>query len=122
MSKGGRWDSGTGTQKPQSVPAPTLRELVRLPSFDWYHVGLELELEDDELETISKDNQQDEVKARREFYRLWLRRCADASYQKLVDALYRARHESVAHHVCTKFGKASPSEVFQVCLRLMTIT
>ncbi len=87
------------------VPKPTLRDLVRLPAIDWYNVGLELELDEGDLDTVSKDNHLDDAKARRDMYRLWLRRCSDPSFQELVNALYQSGHESVAESLRLKYGK-----------------
>ncbi len=124
-SKGGRWEDGTTpSQYPPSYQCPyapdprlplrrpcfppckkpTLKYLVRLPRVEWFNVGLQLDLEDDELTTIQKNHPHDDEQARREMYRLWLQRKLDASYQQLVDAMCIAGANAVAAIICKKFG------------------
>ncbi len=118
-SRGVGFNSRRGPTQPAVAPKPNLRDLVRLPSLDWYLVGLELDLDEGDLEAISKDNPQDDVKARRELYRLWLKRQPDASYQQLVDALSRAGNESLAKEICAMYGKAAHYLVMYACASVM---
>ncbi len=123
-SKGGRWEDGTTPpQYPPSYPftyapdprlplrrprfsceKPKLKYLVCLPRVDWFNVGLQLDLEDDELTTIQKNHPHDDEQARREMYKLWLLRQPKASCQQLVDAMCRAGANAVADKICRKFG------------------
>ncbi len=77
---------------------------MRLPRVEWFNVGLQLDLEDDELTTIQKNHPHDDEQARREMYKLWLLRQPNASYQQLVDAMCSAGANAVADKICRKFG------------------
>ena len=123
---GGKWDDGIPATEPplrvhsngQATRKPTLRDLVRWQGFNWYDVGLQLELEDDDLETIAKNHPQDDATCRREMYKLWLKRKPDASYQDLVDALTKVGVHTVASSICAKYGKCTFSILpFTACIK-----
>jgi len=43
-----------------AVPEPTLKELVTVKMKSWYNLGLQLDIQDNDLQTIKNDNPQDQ--------------------------------------------------------------
>ena len=73
---------------------PTLAELqesVRTPK--WYNLGIQLGLEDNDLEEIAKQNGRDVDDCRRAMFGLWLRTSSKPTRKQL---LYALRRKSVA--------------------------
>ena len=88
-----------------TVPKPVLKELVTLQISDWYDLGLQLDIPENDLDIIKKDNPLDFRGARRTMFQTWLRRCTEANYQKLINALCIVGDEKVAASLCGKYGK-----------------
>ena len=71
----------------------------------WYNLGLELYVEDDELNTIRRNNPQDQDNCKREMFRKWLSNCPQASYRQLVRALVSVGDVREAERVSKDHGK-----------------
>ena len=71
----------------------------------WYNLGLQLDIEDEDLETIKHDNPQDQEGCKRDMFRAWLRICPQASYRQLLQALEELGDVREAERLCKKFGE-----------------
>ena len=89
----------SGTQGPQ------MKELVLIKVTEWYELGLQLGVEDTELEVIEKDNRGDLKACRRNMFREWLRITPSPSYQRLVGALVAVGEAKEADLLCKKYSK-----------------
>ena len=54
---------------------------------NWYNIGLELDISDDDLDAIENDNPQDSSKCLRKMLQHWLRSDLDRTWKSLADAL-----------------------------------
>jgi len=88
------------------VPKPILKELVKVKVESWFNLGLELDIEDDELQTIERNHPKDQESCKRDMFRTWLRICPQASYRQLVQALVELGDMSEADRLCKKHGKS----------------
>ena len=70
-----------------STPKPTLKELVLVKVTNWHNLGLQLNIDDDELRTIGRNNPQDQDACKRDMFRAWLKNCPQASYPQLIQAM-----------------------------------
>ena len=68
----------SGTQEPQ------MKDLILIKVTEWYELGLQLGVDDAELEEIEKNNRGDLRACRRNRFRAWLRITPSPSYQQLV--------------------------------------
>ena len=84
---------------------PQLKDLVLVQVIRWYELGLQLGVDDTELEVIKRNNPGDLEACRRESFRAWLRITPSPSYQQLVEALVTVREVREADHLCKKYGK-----------------
>ena len=89
----------SGTQGPQ------MKDLVLIKVSEWYELGLQLGVEDAELEEIEKNNRGDLKACRRNMFRAWLRITPDPSYQQLVEALMAVGEGKEADLLCKKYSK-----------------
>ena len=71
---------------PSSFPQLELKDLDLIKVVNWQGVGLQLGIEDYELQKIKLDYQQHDDR-KREMFRVWLRTCTDPNYHDLIDAL-----------------------------------
>jgi len=71
----------------------------------WYNLGLQLDIEDEDLQTIKHDNPQDQEGCKRDMFRKWLRICPQASYRQLLQALVELGDVREADRLCKKFGE-----------------
>ena len=71
----------------------------------WYNLGLELDIEDNVLQTIERNHPQDQDGCKRDMFRAWLQKCPQASYRQLVQALVELGEVSEADHLCRKHGE-----------------
>ena len=83
---------------------PHLKDLVLVQVIRWYDLGLQLGVEDTELEVIKRNNPGDLETCRREMFRAWLRITPSPSYQQLVEALVTVREVREADRLCKKYG------------------
>ena len=86
------------------IPAPVLKDLDTLKVLDWYGVGLQLGIEETELDIIRK-NPSDAKEQKREMFRVWLRQTEQPSYLQLARALFIAEETNLGRHVCKKYGE-----------------
>ena len=84
---------------------PQLKDLVLVQVIRWYELGLQLGVDDRELEVIKRNNPGDLEACRRDMFRAWLRITPSPSYQQLVEALVTVREVREADHLCKKYGK-----------------
>lgn len=88
-----------------STSQPIMRELNKVKVTNWYNLGLELYVEDAELETIRKNNQRDQDNCKREMFRNWLSICPQASYRQLAQALISVGDVREADRLCKNHGE-----------------
>ena len=84
---------------------PQLKDLVLIQTTEWYDLGLQLGIEDAELEDIQSNNPKSVRTCRREMFKAWLRITPNPSYQQLVEALKTVGEISEADRLCEKYGK-----------------
>ena len=82
-----------------------MKDLVLIKVTEWYELGLQLGVEDAELEVIEKSNRGDFKACRRNMFRAWLRITPNPSYQQLVEALVAVGEAKAADFLCKKYGK-----------------
>ena len=87
-----------------AVPKPMLKDLIRLEISDWYSVGLQLDLDDEDLDGIEQTNS-DLNTRKRKMFSLWLRLEERSSYHTLARALFLADENKVANGICTTYGE-----------------
>ena len=71
----------------------------------WYDLGLQLDIDDDDLQIIRCDNPQDQDDCKRDMFRTWLTICPQPSYRQLVQALVALGDLREADHLCKKYGE-----------------
>ena len=76
---------------------------MRLTIIDWYNVGLQLELGEEDLDKI-EESYHDSSTRRRKMFTLWLHSVADPSYHTLVTALLLVNEKEAATDICTQHG------------------
>ena len=81
-----------------------LKDLVLLPIINWFDLGLQLNISEDNLDIIKQNNPNDTKACRREMFSAWLEINPDASYRQLVDALHTMGFHNIAERLCTKYG------------------
>ena len=74
-------------------------------TIEWYDLGLQLGIDDTELDVIEKNNRGDLKACRRNMFRAWLRITPSPSYQQLVEALMAVGEDKEADLVCKKYSK-----------------
>ena len=86
---------------------PTLRKLRQLPVTKWYNLGLQLQVDQEELETIQSKHPQDDRICQTKMFGVWLREIEHANYQKLLRALVAIGRRDIAESVCDKEGNTT---------------
>ena len=84
---------------------PQLKDLVLLQTTKWYNLGLQLGIEDTELDVIEENNPKDIDACKRKMFKTWLRITPSPSYQQLVEALQTVGEISEADCLCKKYSK-----------------
>ena len=84
---------------------PQLKDLVLVRTTNWYNLGLQLGIDDTELDVIEENNPKDIDACKRKMFRAWLRITPSPSYQQLVEALEAVGENSEADHLRKKYGK-----------------
>ena len=84
---------------------PQMKDLVLIKVTEWYELGLQLEVDDAELEVIENNNRGDLKACRRNMFRAWLRITPSPSYQQLVEALMAVGETKEADLLCKKYSK-----------------
>ena len=84
---------------------PKLKDLVLVQTKEWYDIGLQLGVEDTDLDVIQSNNPQNLRACRREMFKAWLKMTPTPTYQQLVDALMAVGEIREADTLRKKFGK-----------------
>ena len=84
---------------------PQLKDLVLVKATKWYNLGLQLGIEDTELDMIEENNPKDIDTCKRKMFNAWRRITPSPSYQQLVEALVALGETSEADRLCKKYGK-----------------
>lgn len=82
-------------------PAPELKDLDLVKLLDWQRVGLQLGIEDYELQKIRMDYQKHDDR-KREMFRIWLRTCANPNYLDLIKTLEKVGESKAAQQIKEK--------------------
>lgn len=86
---------------------PKLKDLVLVQTKEWYDLGLQLGVEDTDLDVIQSNNPQNLRACRREMFKAWLKMTPTPTYQQLVDALMAVGEVREADTLRKKFGKCT---------------
>ena len=70
----------------------------------WYSLGIELEVEDDELDNL-EEKYSDPHKRLMKMFGIWLEKGKDPTYGKLIKALINIDKRNIAESICTQLGK-----------------
>ena len=84
---------------------PQLKDLVLVKTTAWYDLGLQLGIEDTDLDVIEENNPKDINTCKRKMFKAWLKITPNPSYQQLVEALQTVGEISEANHLCKKYSK-----------------
>ena len=90
---------------PTSPMKPQLKDLVLVRTTKWYNLGLQLGIEDTELDVIEENNPKDIDACKRKMFKIWLRITPSPSYQQLVEALHTLGEITEADCLRKKYGK-----------------
>jgi len=82
-----------------------LKELVKVKVTNWYNLGLQLDIDDDELQAIGCNNPQDQDGCKRGMFRKWLKKSPQASYTQLIRALVDIGDVNEADILCKKHSE-----------------
>ena len=85
---------------------PTLRELCQLPVSKWYNLGLQLEVNQKELEKIQSKHPQTDRICQTKMFGVWLREVENPNYEKLLKALASIGRRDIAKSLCEKKGNS----------------
>jgi len=77
----------------------------------WSKLGLQLDIDDYDLQTIERNHPQDQEGCKRDMFRTWLRICPQASYRQLVQALVEVGDVAEADRLCKKYGESCHQQV-----------
>ena len=83
-----------------------MKDLDLITVSDWYGVGLQLELNYQDLDIIERDCT-DSRQCRRKMFKLWLKTSSNPTYAQLARALILSREETLAHLICQKYGEGN---------------
>lgn len=79
-------------------PAPELKDLDLIKLINWQGVGLQLGIDDYELQKIELDYQKHDDR-KREMFRIWLRSSTNPNYHELIKALEAAKESKAAQQI-----------------------
>ena len=94
---------------------PTLRELRQLPVTKWYNLGLQLEVNQEELEKIQSKHPQNDRICQTKMFGVWLRQVENPNYEKLLKALAAIGRRDIAESMCDKEGNTTKILEIQLC-------
>ena len=85
---------------------PKLKDINKYRQLDdeWYSLGIELEMDDKELDTSEKHHSDPHGRLIKMFG-VWLEKGESPTYRKLLKALVNISKRDVAESVCTDIGK-----------------
>ena len=84
---------------------PQLKDLVLVRTTKWYNLGLQLGIEDTELDVIEENNPKDIDACKRKMFKTWLRITPSPSYHQLVEAMLELGEITEADRLCKKYSK-----------------
>ena len=86
---------------------PSIRDLSKLCSVfhKWYVLGIELEIDQEELEKLEEKYSDDHMRAIKMFG-IWLRTSNDPTYHTLIKALIDIGKKNTAESLCQKLGES----------------
>ena len=88
------------SSKPKRKDINKYREL----DDEWYSLGTELEIEDEELDDL-EEKYSDPHKRLIKMFGVWLEKGKNPTYRKLLNALVSIDKRAVAESICTGLGK-----------------
>ena len=100
---------------------PKLKDLVLVQTKEWYDLGLQLGVEDTDLDVIQSNNPQNLRACRREMFKAWLKMTPTPTYQQLVDALMAVGEVREADTLRKKYGKCTAA-AFLCCLQTSNLS
>ena len=71
---------------------------------DWFHLGLYLEVPEDELEIIGKNYPQDTKRCRTEMLSWWMNNTLEKKWATIVQALEKTGSKVLACNIALKYG------------------
>ena len=71
---------------------------------EWYFLGAELEVDDEELDKIEAEYSDDRMRMIKMFG-IWLKQGENPTYRKLINALIEIDKKDIAKSICTGLGK-----------------
>ena len=85
---------------------PKRKDINRYSELDekWYSLGVELEIEDDELDNL-EEKYSDPHKRLIKMFGVWLEKGEDPTYSKLIKALVDINKRDIAGSICAQLGK-----------------
>ena len=85
---------------------PKLKDINKYRELDdeWYSFGIELEIDDKELDDL-KQKHSDPHRRLIKMFGMWLEKGKNPTYRKLLEALVEIYKKDVAQSICTKLGK-----------------
>ena len=100
---------------------PKLKDLVLVQTKEWYDLGLQLGVEDTDLDVIQSNNPQNLRACRREMFKAWLKMTPTPAYQQLIDALMAVGEVREADTLRKKYGKCTAA-AFLCCLQTSNLS
>ena len=85
---------------------PKLKDLNKYRELDeeWYSLGIELEIDDKELDDL-EDKYSDPHRRMIKMFGVWLSKGENPTYEKLIKALAVINKRDIAESLCTQLGK-----------------
>ena len=85
---------------------PKLKDInkYRILDDEWYSIGIELEMDDKELDDLEQRHS-DPHKKLIKMFGVWLEKGKNPTYRKLLDALVNVGKRDVAEAMCTEIGR-----------------
>ena len=95
---------------------PKLRDINKYRELDdeWYSLGIELEIDDNELEILEEKYSADPHKRLIKMFGVWLEKGESPTYRKLVEALVEIDKKDIAQAICMKLGKYSSYQLIEM--------
>ena len=90
------------SSKPKRKDINKFREL----DDEWYSLGTELEIDDEELDDL-EEKYSDAHKRLLKMFGVWLEKGVNPTYRKLLKALVNVRAEDIAQSLCADLGKCN---------------
>ena len=86
---------------------PKLKDINKYRELDdeCYSLGIELEIDDKELDNLEEKYGDDLHKRLIKMFGLWLEKGGNPTYRKLIEALAEIDKKDIAQSICTKLGK-----------------